>query len=408
VIRQFHTIAFTHRNLDVAHIGRLHIPAEMHQARFAALKLSLNIEEVLFLSTCNRVEYQLVTAQNVDTDFLSRFFANLYPEFDSKDLGFYAASAAVMTGIDAVELVLYVASSIVSLVVGEREIITQVRQSYEQSRELGLSGDFIRVLIRHTIETAKRVYTETKISQKPVSVVSIAYQRLQSMDVASDARVLVVGAGVTNTAMTRFLKKHGMNQFAIFNRSLDKAQTLAEELGGLAYPLSELSNYSEGFDILVACTGADHALVDAALYEKLLQGDTQPKITIDLALPNDIADEVHDRFQTRQISINVLQRISDNNLQERSQEIAHVEAIVAEALEEFKRIAKMREIEVAMRPVPQMVKEIKAAAFNEIFKNEIDQLDENSLEVLEKITAYMEKKYMSMPMLMAKEILIKS
>ena len=408
MIRQFHTIAFTHRNLDVAHIGRLHIDTEMQQARFAAVKRSLNIEEVLFLSTCNRVEYQLVTAQQVDTDFLSNFFASLYPEFDSQDLGFYAASAAVMTGIDAVEHVLKVASSIDSLVVGEREIITQVRQSYEQSRELGLSGDFIRVLIRHTIETAKRVYTETKISQKPVSVVSIAYQRLQSMDVASDARVLVVGAGVTNTAMTRFLKKHGMNQFAIFNRSLDKAQSLAEELGGLAYPLSELPNYTKGFDILVACTGADHALVDAALYEKLLQGDTQPKITIDLALPNDIADEVHDRFPTRQISINVLQRISDNNLQERSQEIAHVEAIVAEALEEFKRIAKMREIEVAMRPVPQMVKEIKAAAFNEVFKNEIEQLDENSLEVLEKITAYMEKKYMSMPMLMAKQILIKS
>lgn len=408
MIRQFHTIAFTHRNLDVAHIGRLHIDTEMQQARFAAVKRSLNIEEVLFLSTCNRVEYQLVTAQQVDTDFLSNFFASLYPEFDSQDLGFYAASASVMTGIDAVEHVLKVASSIDSLVVGEREIITQVRQSYEQSRELGLSGDFIRVLIRHTIETAKRVYTETKISQKPVSVVSIAYQRLQSMDVASDARVLVVGAGVTNTAMTRFLKKHGMNQFAIFNRSLDKAQSLAEELGGLAYPLSELPNYTKGFDILVACTGADHALVGADLYEKLLQGDTQPKITIDLALPNDIADEVHDRFPTRQISINVLQGISDNNLQERSQEIAHVEAIVAEALEEFKRIAKMREIEVAMRPVPQMVKEIKAAAFNEVFKNEIEQLDENSLEVLEKITAYMEKKYMSMPMLMAKEILIKS
>lgn len=408
MIRQFHTIAFTHRNLDVAHIGRLHIATEMQQTRFTAVKIALNIEEVLFLSTCNRVEYQLVTAQQVDADFLSNFFASLYPEFDSQDLGFYAASAAVMTGIDAVEHVLKVASSIDSLVVGEREIITQVRQSYEQSRELGLSGDFIRVLIRHTIETAKRVYTETKISQKPVSVVSIAYQRLQSMDVASDARVLVVGAGVTNTAMTRFLKKHGMNQFAIFNRSLDKAQSLAEELGGLAYPLSELPNYTKGFDILVACTGADHALVDAAMYEKLLQGDTQPKITIDLALPNDIADEVHDRFPTRQISINVLQRISDNNLQERSQEIAHVEAIVAEALEEFKRIAKMREIEVAMRPVPQMVKEIKAAAFNEVFKNEIEQLDENSLEVLEKITAYMEKKYMSMPMLMAKEILIKS
>ncbi len=408
MIKQFHTVAFTHRNLDVAHIGRLHIAAEMQQTSFSAVKASLHIDEVLFLSTCNRVEYLLVTSETVDQTFLENFFAQLYPEFDAQDLSFYASSAAVMAGIDAVEHVLKVASSIDSLVVGEREIITQVRQSYEQSKELGLSGDFIRVLIRHTIETAKRVYTETKISQKPVSVVSIAYQRLQSMDVSPDARVLVVGAGVTNTAMTRFLKKHGMNHFAIFNRSLDKAQTLAEELGGNAYPLSELPNYTGGFDILVACTGADHATVNAALYEHLLQGDTQPKVTIDLALPNDISEEVHDRFPTRQISINILQRISDNNLQERSQEIANVEAILVEALEEFKRIAKMREIEVAMRPVPQMVKEIKAVAFNEVFKNEIEQLDANSLEVLEKIATYMEKKYMSMPMLMAKEILIKS
>jgi glutamyl-tRNA reductase len=103
-----------------------------------------------------------------------------------------------------------------------------------------------------------------------------------------------------------------------------------------------------------------------------------------------------------------LQTISDNHLQERSQEVAHVEAILAEALESFKHLLKVRRIEVAMRPVPQMVKEIKATAFNDVFKAELDTMDAGSKELLEKIVGYMEKKYMSMPMKMAKEILIKS
>lgn len=408
VINQFYTIAFTHRNLDVSHIGRLHIELDEQQARFESLKADLNVEEVLFLSTCNRVEYLLITPNPLSATFLQQFFQTLYPSMDEELLSFYAGNAAILQGMDAVNHVLSVASSIDSLVVGEREIITQVRQAFDQAKAMKLSGDFIRVLIRHTIETAKRVYTETKISLKPVSVVSIAYQRLQGMDIDENARVLVVGAGVTNTAMARFLKKHGMTKFAVFNRSIEKAQILAEELGGTAYPLTDLPTYTGGFDILITCTGADHAIIHKDVYAHLLQGETAPKVTVDLALPSDISQEVHEQFPTRQISINVLQRISDDNLQERSQEITHVEEILQEASIEFLRIAKMREVELAMRPVPQMVKDIKAAAFNEVFKNEIEQLDPNSLEILQKVVGYMEKKYMSMPMLMAKEILIKS
>jgi glutamyl-tRNA reductase len=228
------------------------------------------------------------------------------------------------------------------------------------------------------------------------------------MEVPNDARVLVIGTGVTNTAMARFLKKHGMTRFTFFNRTLENAMPLAGELEGRAFPLSELENYSEGFDILVSCTGAENTIVDAALYEKLLQGDTDKKITIDLALPNDISDEVHARFATRSISINTLQKISDDNLLIRSNEIEHVESIIEEARTSFINAAKMRSIEVAMRPVPQMVKEIKATAFNDVFKNELQQLDSDSLELLEKVVGYMEKKYMRMPMLMAKEILFKS
>lgn len=408
MLTHFHTIAFTHRNLDVSEIGRLHIETDNQKERFEAVKSTLAIDEVLFLSTCNRVEFLLVGHEVASADFIFRFFHLLYPDFDSDTVAFFASNATIVSDVEAIDHILRVASSIDSLVIGEREIITQVRHAYDQSHKLGLSGDFIRLLIRHTVETAKRVYTETKISLKPVSVVSIAYQRLQGMDVPTDARVLVVGAGVTNTAMCRFLKKHGMSEFVVFNRTLEKAEVLAEELGGKAFPLSELPQYNGGFDVLVTCTGSEEAIVSANLYQQLLQGDTDSKVTIDLALPNDIHPEVHVKFPTRQISINVLQSISDSHLQERSQEVAHVEAILAEALEAFKHILKVRQIEIAMRPVPQMVKDIKATAFNDVFKNELENMDADSKELLEKIVSYMEKKYMSMPMKMAKEILINS
>jgi glutamyl-tRNA reductase len=408
VLTHFHTIAFTHRNLDVSAIGKLHIEAENQQARFNPVKEQLHIDELLFLSTCNRVEFLLVGPQAASIDFLTTFFKQLYPDFAQDTIDFYVANASVVSNIEAIDHILRVASSIDSLVIGEREIITQVRHAYDDAHKNGFSGDFIRLLIKHVIQTAKRVYTETKISMKPVSVVSIAYQRLQGMDVPSDARGLVVGAGVTNTAMCRFLKKHGMSSFVVFNRTLAKAQSLADELGGTAYPLDQLTTYTGGFDILVTCTGAEETIITPEVYSFLLQGDTAPKITIDLALPNDIHADVHEQFPTRQISINVLQSISESHLQERSQEIEHVEAILAEAIESFNHLLKLRRIEIAMRPVPQMVKDIKATAFNDVFKAELENMDADSKELLEKIVGYMEKKYMSMPMKMAKEILIKS
>ena len=394
--------------MEVAQIGNLHIEIDQQKERFEAVKTALNIDEILFLSTCNRVEFFIVTHEQVAAPFLSRFFQLLYPPMDKEAIAFYATNAEVYHKMDTVNHALRVASSIDSLVVGEREIITQVRQAFEQARDLGLSGDALRVLFRHTIETAKKVYTETKIALKPVSIVSIAYQRLQGMDIPTNARVLVVGTGVTNTTMVRFLKKHGLTNFTFFNRTLATAENLAHEIGGKALPLADLVRYSAGFDLLVACTGADSAIITPTIYQQLLQGETAPKITIDLGLPSDIDPAVHTNFPTRQISIDVLQKISIENLGERAQEKAHVEAIIAEAIDAFRNIAKMRAIEIAMRPVPQMVKDIKSTAFNEVFKNDLQQLDPAAREVLEKVVGYMEKKYMNMPMLMAKDILFKS
>jgi glutamyl-tRNA reductase len=407
VTENFHIIAFTHRNLDIRDIGLLTIEEDKQEARLTDLKSKLGLDELMFLSTCNRVEFVFCTEKAIDFQFLIEFFNTLYPQFTRDEIGHFAHRGDIFNGINAIEHMLAVASSIDSMVVGEREIITQVRHAFETSKKFDLTGDFIRLVMRHTIETAKRVYTETSIATKPVSVVSLAYHKLRDMNIPLDARIMIIGAGVTNTNMSRFLKKHGFKKFVVFNRTLSKAEALAKDLSGTALPLQELSTYQGGFDVIIACTGADTHLITPEIYATLLGGDEGRKVVIDIALPQDLDPQIVTDHNVTHISVDVLQKISNENLKERSKEIQHVEEIIAEALFEFKHIQKVRSVELAMRDVPEKVKEIKTTAMNEVFKNDLASLDDHSKEVLEKIIGYMEKKYMSMPMLMAKEILLK-
>jgi glutamyl-tRNA reductase len=331
-----------------------------------------------------------------------------FPNLSDEVINELSEKVETYSGTNAVEHALAVASSIDSMIVGEREIITQVRLAYEHCRDLKLTGDLIRILMKQVIQTAKKVYTETSIATKPVSVVSLAYHQLKKLNIPLDARILVVGAGMTNTTMSRFLKKHGFTNFAVFNRSLEKAKQFASEINGEAFSLSELKYYDKGFDVILTCTGADFHIITPELYETILQGEKSNKIIIDLAIPQDLDPVILENNDITYISVDFLQKISNQNLKERSKEIQHVEKILATSMLEFENLLKERNVELAMKTVPQSIKEIKNIAFSEVFKNDLDSLDEHSKEVLEKIIGYMEKKYISGPMKLAKEILLKN
>lgn len=402
----FHSIAFTHRNLEVSTIGKLHIDSEMQSSRIKSIKEHLGVDEVLFLSTCNRIEFWLVSLEICGVSFLNELLDLVYPDLHASEKEMLLKGAEFTHGNDAVNHILRVASSIDSMVIGEREIITQVRTAYELCRNSGLTGDLIRLVLRHTIETAKKVYTQTSIATKPVSVVSLAYHRLRDMNVPLDSRILIIGAGTTNTNMSKFLKKHGFKRFAVFNRTFSKAEKLASELNGEAFPLEELARYSGGFDVIISCTGADAHVISPKIYAHLLGQDRNRKVVLDIAIPQDLHPEILENHSVTHISVDLLQRISNENLKERSLEVARVEEIIEASLADFNLLYRTRQVELAMREVPEKVKEIRSNAVNEIFKKDIEALDEHSREILEKVLGYMEKKYMSVPMLMAKDILI--
>lgn len=407
-MEKLHIIAFTHRNLEVSKIGLLHIEQDAQKEILTHFKVEMELEELMFLSTCNRVEFIFSTNQNVDDTFIKKFFSTLYPKFSEDNVTEFVQNNEKFFGENAVEHLLSVASSIDSMIVGEREIITQVRKAFEDCKKYGITGDTIRLVMRYTIETAKRVYTETSIATKPVSVVSLAYHTLKKKNVHLDARIIIIGAGITNINMSKFLKKHGFKNFSVFNRTFSKAEKLASDLDGKAYPLSDLATFDKGFDVMITCTGADSYIVTPAIYEQLVGLDTDTKIVIDIAIPHDLSSEVKEKHVVEHISVDYLQEISNKNLSARSKEIEHVEEIITEAMFDFREAYKQRTIEHAMRSVPIKMKEIKSTALQHVFAEDLKQLDPNSQETLEKIISYLEKKYISVPMKMAKEILLKS
>lgn len=404
----FKVIAITHRLNGLNEVGKFHIADVEQNQRLNHLKTFANLDELMYLSTCNRVEFYFVTKQNIDDEFLINFFAAFNSSWSATELLQAVKTCEHFTGEDAVKHVFNVASSLDSMIIGEREIITQVREAFEKSKQMNLTGDAIRLIVKKTIETAKEIYSKTNIATKPVSVVSLAFKRLEEFNTNKNSRILIIGAGQTNTTFARFLKKYGYTNFVVFNRTLSKAKILADELGGEAKDLTDLLFYKGGFDVLITCTGASHFVISSKIYKSLLNRETDQKIVIDLAIPNDLEPEILENNKVKYISVDQLKSVAEINLREREKELVNCNKLIDLHFNEFKGVFKIRQIENAMGEVPQKIKEIRDTALNSVFAKDIASLDENSKEVLQRILEYMEKKYISVPMKMAKEIIIEN
>lgn len=404
-LKNLKVIAFTHKTLPFEQVGKFHIAPEVRKETLSFLKETLELNELMYLSTCNRVEFVGVST-NASFN-VQNLLEALNLDLPRDVLNDIANCAEVHIEDDAVKHLFKVSASLDSMVIGEREIITQVRKAFEECSSFGLTGDTIRLVLRKTIETAKTIFTETAVFKKPVSVVSLAFHKLRDLEMPADSRVLMVGAGKTNKAMARFLSKHGYKNIIIFNRSLDNAKALASDISAQSKPLDSLKHHSDGFDVLITCTSSGTPIVSKETFDKLVNFEAGKKVVIDLAIPGDVAENaIGNRKFIKHINIEELKVIAEKNLTERSREIEKCEAIIDHNLLEFHDLYKQREIEIAMRDIPRKVKEIKETAINEVYAKELNGLNPESREVLDKIVSYLEKKYISVPMKMAKEVML--
>lgn len=399
-------LAFTHKQIDLKSLGKLVICEQTLDDRLRNIQKELGVKEIFYIGTCNRVEFVFTTARTLDREFILEFFRVLDMGLPAAYIDQFVDNVSVYEQVAAFNHLLRTSCSLESLVVGEKEILAQVRRAYEACRVSGFTGDYMRMIMNRVVKTAKEVYTHTNISKNPVSVVSLAYRKLRDLTITANSRLLIIGAGETNKNLAQYLKKHKYSNFSIFNRTVENAESLAKDLNGIAYPLTELAGFKGGFDVIITCTGATEPIITEEIYKNLLNGDTGKKVIVDLAIPNDTAPAVIKNFPIHYIEVESLKEVARKNIQERYDELVNAEQIIEQNITEFDLVLRQRKIEIAMSEVPQKIKAIKSKALDIVFAEEINTLDENSRIVLERVMDYMEKKYISVPMVMAKEIMI--
>lgn len=407
-MKNLKVIAFTHKHVELKDLGNLVICNEELEDRLANLKTRLDIPEIFYIATCNRVEFVFCGGHDLNDQFIADFMQQMNFCVPAERLQCFLGQVTRYEGMNALTHLFRMSCSLESLVVGEKEILAQVRRAYDRCREAGFTGDYLRLIMDRLVKTAKEVYTYTNISRNPISVVSLAYRKLKETKLPENPRILVIGSGETNQNLAKYLRKHQHSNFVVFNRTVENAEKLAKELNARAYPLSALSQYTAGFDVMIICTGAPESIIDSNLYQLLLNGETDKKIVIDLAVPNDVDADVVANFNMHYIEVSSLQAIAEKNKQDRYNELSSADAIIQQNIQEFLPVVKQRRIELAMREVPEKIKEIKSFAINEVFAQDIQKLDPQARETLEKVINYMEKKYIKVPMLMAKDILVKN
>ena len=356
------------------------------------------IAEATLISTCNRVEL-VVTAENPDAaqHVLYDFFARELGDGDGPSAGALADLTYLREGRQAVEHVFRVASAIDSMVVGEPQILGQVKDAYREATEAGVCGPVLARLFQRAFATAKRVKNETGIAQRPVSVarvaVDLAKQIFERLD---DKSGLLIGAGEMIEAALVALHDHGLGERRVANRTAANAQALADRFGGSAHALDELDRLLPDSDVVLTCVGGDAPILTRERVERsLVARRGRPLFLIDIGVPRNVDPAVHEIDSAYLYDLDDLQEVAAANEEERRRESERAERIVYEEREQFEGWL------VALQAVPTIRDLLDRA--EAIRRGEIDRfagrlgLSGSQVETLEQLTNSIVNKLMHEP-----------
>jgi len=301
------------------HASRLHC----HGCR---LKLRANLSEVVLLSTCNRVEIYGVTPK-VNGN-VHNIFQHLSASSDL-DLSPYLY---VKEGSQAVHHLFSVASSMDSMVLGETEITGQVKHAYQTAHEAKLTGRVLNRVFQTALQTAKEIRTQTQIGRGATSVGSVAVELAEHIfKNLADKTVLIVGAGKMGESCVRHLAKRGARSVLVSNRSFERAQALAAEIGGSAIRFDDCLEAMTKADIVVCSTGCPNVILHREDIAKVMAARrNRPLVLIDIAVPRNIATDVQEISNVFLYDVDDLEVIVRENVKHRTQEIARCENIISE------------------------------------------------------------------------------
>jgi glutamyl-tRNA reductase len=352
-------VGLSHRTAPVSVLERAAVAADDVRKTLDELHRAEMISEVLLLSTCNRIEVYADVARfhpavaEIGT-VLARHAGVAVTDLSDHLYVHFAEAAA--------EHMFTVASGLDSMVVGESQILGQLRAAYALGTELGTVGSVLHDLAQTALRVGKRVHSDTGIDRAGASVVSVALDRAEAvLESFAGRRVLIVGAGSMGALAGATLRRRGVSDIVVANRSPERAARLAASVDGRAATLGDLAEEIGSADVLISCTGSTGLVVEAELIDARPQ---RPLVVLDLALPRDVDPAVAVQLGVTYVDLEALRSggamVSDD-------EVSAATAIVANELRDY--LAEQQRLAVA-----PTVTALRARA-NEVIDTEMSRLD---------------------------------
>lgn len=292
------------------------------------------IREIVALSTCNRTEFYAFAGNRSEADGLLRETIDELKGVPYLSNGKYTYS---WSGRDTVRHLFHVTAGIDSLMVGESQIIGQVREAFDVADGNRTVGALLTRLFNSALHVGKRARNETEIGRGTVSVAHAAVEMAQKIvDRLERYPVLVLGAGDTGELVARHFADAGPDTLTVVNRTFDRAQDLASELGGRARPWEELDGALMEAKVIVTATASREPIIDARRMSRVLKGSSlRPKVLVDIANPRNIHPGVGSLDHVFLYDLDALESIADQNKARRRREIPKVQGIIVEEVDRF-------------------------------------------------------------------------
>jgi glutamyl-tRNA reductase len=290
------------------------------------------VEEAAILSTCNRTEFYCKTEFNNENVLIDWIGGN--KQVSTKELTPFLYSH---TDNYAIRHMFRVACGLDSMILGEPQILGQMKTAYQTACDAGTIGKLLGKLFQHTFTAAKKVRTDTAIGSSPVSVAFAAVQLAQQIfDKLSEQTALLIGAGETIELAARHLNQQGIGRIIIANRTFEKAHTLAAQFNGYAISLAEIPHHLAEADIVIASTGSTLPILGKGSVESALKKRKhKPMFMVDLAVPRDIEAEIEQLEDVYLYTVDDLQHTIEQNMQSRRQAAEQAEEIIDTQVDYF-------------------------------------------------------------------------
>ena len=328
-------IGVNHKTAPVALREKLSFSREESLTALKALKQYPDIKEVLIFSTCNRTEVLYVSDSDTSVDDVAAFVSAQ----KHIDVSEFASALYVLHGDEAVRHIFRVASSLDSMMVGEPQILGQVKQAYRTAVEAGASGVLLNRMMHKAFSIAKQVRKETGIGDNAVSISYAAVELANKIFSDLSAKsVLLLGAGEMAELAVEHLMSHNVKQVLVANRTFENAVTLAEKFRGQAMGFEERESALAEVDIIISSTGAAQYVITADQVKKVMKKrQYRTLFFIDIAVPRDIDPKINALSNAYVYDIDDLKTIVASNIQQREQETVKAERFVAQAVVKFRK-----------------------------------------------------------------------